>query len=66
MAFGSSQAVQQEEIFNMINYVGARALFFTINPTTVHHLAVSLICRKEIKLYVFYDSNLPNSKDRSM
>jgi hypothetical protein len=66
MAFGSSRGAQREEIFNMINYLGTPSLFFTLNPAVVHHLAISLLCRKEINLHVFYDKNLPNSRDCSI
>jgi hypothetical protein len=66
MAFGSSRAAQREEIFNMINYFGMPTLFFTINPAVVHHPFVSLLCRKEINLDIFYDNNLPNSTFRSI
>jgi hypothetical protein len=50
----------------MINCLGTLSLFFTLNPTVVHHPAVSLLHGKEINLHVFYDKNLPNSRDRSI
>jgi hypothetical protein len=66
MASGSSRVVQREEIFNMINYFGTPTLFFTINPAVVHHPCISLLCGKEINLDIFYDNNLPNSRDCSI
>jgi hypothetical protein len=66
MASGSSRAAQCEEIFNIINYFGTPTLFFTINSAVMHHPCVSLLCGKEINLDIFYENNLPNSKDHSI
>jgi hypothetical protein len=66
MASGSSRVAQREEIFNMINYFGTPTLFFTINPAVVHHPCISLLCGKEINLDIFYNNNLPNSRDCSI
>ena len=50
----------------MINYLGTPTLFFTINPPIVHNSCVSLLCRNDIKLGVFYDRNLLNAREQSI
>ncbi len=43
MAFSSSQIMQRDQIFSMVNFIGPPSLFFTLNPTFVHHPLVVLL-----------------------
>jgi len=53
LAFGSSQAMQREEVFNMIHFLGTPTLFFTLNLAYVHHPLVNLLTGKNINLDCF-------------
>ncbi len=49
MAFKNSRASQRNQLFSVINFMGASSLLFILNPTFVHHpLAVILIGKKSI------------------
>jgi hypothetical protein len=37
MASGSSRAIQRNQNFSMINFMGTLSLFFILNPSFVHH-----------------------------
>jgi hypothetical protein len=43
MAFGSSQTMQKDQIFSMINFIGMPSLFFILNPTFFHHPLAALL-----------------------
>lgn len=41
ITFGSNHAIQTDQIFSMINFMGTLSLFFTLNLALVHHPFVS-------------------------
>jgi hypothetical protein len=58
MAFKNSRASQRDQIFNMINFMVAPSLFFTLNLTFVHHLLTIILIGQNIDLDLFYDTNM--------
>jgi hypothetical protein len=53
MAFGSSQTMQRNQIFSMINFIGTLSLFFTLNLKFVHHPLIALLSGQNINLDLF-------------
>jgi hypothetical protein len=58
MAFCSSQTMQRDQIFSMINFIGMPSLFFTLNPTFVRHPLIVLLSRQKNNLDLFYDTKM--------
>jgi hypothetical protein len=58
MAFGSNRAMQRDQIFSMINFIGTPSLCFTLNPRFVHHLLVVILSGQNIHLHLFYDTKM--------
>jgi hypothetical protein len=58
MASKSSRASQRDQIFRMINFMEALNLFFTLNPTFVHHPLTVILIGQNIDLDLFYDTNM--------
>jgi len=58
MASSSSQTMQRDQIFSMINFIGMPSLFFTLNPTFFHHPLVALLSGQNINLDLFYDTKM--------
>jgi hypothetical protein len=56
MAFSSSQTMQRDQIFSMINFIRTPNLVFTLNPTFVHHPLVVILNGQNINLDLFYDT----------
>jgi hypothetical protein len=42
----------------MINFMGTPSLFFTLNPTFVHHPLLAILSGQNINLDLFYDKNM--------
>jgi len=58
MASRSSHATQRDQIFSMTIFMGMSSLFFTLNPTFVHHTLVAILSEQNINLDLFYDKNM--------
>jgi hypothetical protein len=58
MAFGSSRAIQRNQNFSMINFMGTPSLFFTLNPSFIHHPLLVGLSGQNINLDLFYDKNM--------
>jgi hypothetical protein len=58
MASNGSRATQRNLIFSMINSMGTPSLFFTLNPTFVHHLLFAILSGENINLDLFFDKNM--------
>jgi hypothetical protein len=65
MAFGSSQTMQRNQIFSMINFIGTLSLFFTLNLKFVHHPLIVLLSGQNINLDLFYDKKMLTKNERS-
>jgi hypothetical protein len=65
MAFGSSRAMQRNQICSMINFIGTPSLFFTLNPRFFHHLLVVILSGKNINLDLFYDTKMLTKNEKS-
>jgi hypothetical protein len=58
MASSSSQIMQRDQIFSMVNFIGPPSLFFTLTPTFVHHPLVVFLSGQNINLDLFYDTKM--------
>jgi hypothetical protein len=58
IAYKNSHASQRDQIFNMINFMVTPSLFFTLNPTFVHHFLTIILIGQNIDLDLFYDTNM--------
>jgi hypothetical protein len=64
MASKNNHASQSNQIFSMINFMGASSLFFTLNPTFVHHPLTVILVGQNIYLDLFYDTNMLEKNER--
>jgi hypothetical protein len=58
MVSKSSHAMQRDQIFNMINFMGTPSLFVTLNLAFVYHLLLVFLSGQNINLYVFLNKNM--------
>jgi hypothetical protein len=58
MASKNSRASQKNQIFSVINFMGAPCLFSTLNPTFVRHPLTVILIGQNIYLDLFYDTNM--------
>jgi hypothetical protein len=58
MVSGSSCATPIDQVFSMINFMGTPSLFFTLNPTFVHHPLLAILSGQNTNLDLSYDKNM--------
>ncbi len=52
MAFESNCATQRDQNFNMKKFKGTPSLFFTLNPTFVHHPLLAFLSGQNINCFI--------------
>jgi hypothetical protein len=58
MTFWSNRATQRDQNSNMIKFMETLSLFFTLNPTFIHHSLLAVLNEQNVNLDLFYDKNM--------
>jgi hypothetical protein len=57
--------MQRGQIFSMINLMEIPRLFFTLNPTFVHHPLIVLLNGQNFSLDLFYDTKMLTKNEKN-